>query len=230
MFPPNYKLQKINSVYIDIYSCTDLKQFTDLLVTNVLQAFPPKSSMAKSMLDFPKSVRPVISHDALSGLPQVSVDFNSYHEYEQSLSQLFRRIDESQKPVVVMIDEFQQIASFPEQNVEALLRSIVQGLNQCYFICSGSHKHMLTDMFGARDRPFYMSTQLLHQGPIQAPLYAAFINNNFTKAERCITSEAMDEILQFSRRHTYYTQALCNRLFATKNASIDLSFVRQEAY
>ncbi len=224
------QLQKINSVYIDIYSCTDLKQFTDLLVTNVLQAFPPKSSLAKSMLDFLKSVRPIISYDPLTGLPQVSVDFNSYHEYEQSLSQLFRRIDESEKPVVIMIDEFQQIASFPEQNVEALLRSIVQGLNQCRFIFSGSHKHMLTDMFGARDRPFYMSTQFLNLGPIPADEYANFINNHFSKAKRRIDPEGMTEILHFSRRHTYYTQALCNRLFATKNTTIDLSFVRQEAY
>ena len=223
-------LQKINSVYIDIYSCTDLKQFTDLLVTNVLQAFPPKSSLAKSMLDFLKSVRPVISYDGLTGLPQVSVDFKSYHEYEQSLSKLFRRLEASEKPVVIMIDEFQQIANFPEQNVEALLRSIVQGLNQCRFIFSGSHKHMLTDMFGARDRPFFMSTQFLNLGPIPADQYADFINNHFSKAKRSIHPEGMDEILQFSRRHTYYTQALCNRLYATKNSAIDSSFVRQEAY
>jgi hypothetical protein len=85
-------------------------------------------------------------------------------------------------------------------------------------------------MFGARDRPFYMSTQFLNLGPIPADEYANFISNHFSKAKRRIDPEGMTEILHFSRRHTYYTQALCNRLFATKNTTIDLSFVRQEAY
>lgn len=128
--------------------------------------FPPKSTLAAKVLDFLKALRPTISYDSISGQPQVNIDFKSNQEYEQLLSRLFLQLEQSEQPIVIMTDEFQQIANFPEQNVEAMLRSIIQGLNQSRFIFSGSHRHMLADMFGARDRPFYMGTQFLQLGPI----------------------------------------------------------------
>lgn len=55
------KRQKIVRFYIDTYSCTDLKQFTDLLITNILQAFTPKSNLAERILGFIKSLRPCLA-------------------------------------------------------------------------------------------------------------------------------------------------------------------------
>lgn len=221
--------QNIHCLYLDAYSCVDLKQFSDLLITHVLRAFPPKSSVATKVLDFLKSLRPTISYDSISGLPQVNIDYKNNQEYEQSLTQLFAQLEQSEQPIVIMIDEFQQIASFPEKNVEAVLRSVIQGLNQSRFIFSGSHRHILADMFGARDRPFYMSTQFLNLGPIPEAAYAAFIRKHFSKAGKNITDEALTYVLTYTRRHTYYTQALCNRLYATSAKQLDLPFVQLAA-
>lgn len=223
------KKQKIHCLYLDAYSCVDLKQFSDLLITSILQAFPPKSTLATKVLDFLKSLRPTISYDSISGQPQVNIDFKSNQEYEQSLSQLFLQLEQSEQPIVIMIDEFQQIANFPEQNVEAMLRSIIQSLHQSRFIFSGSHHHMLADMFGAHDRPFYMSTQFLQLGPIPEEAYASFIRKHFSNAGKQITAEALQYVLDYSRRHTYYTQVLCNRLYATPQQQLNLSYVMLEA-
>jgi uncharacterized protein len=223
------KKQKIPCLYLDAYSCVNLQQFSDLLITSILQAFPQKSSIAGKILDFLKSLRPTISYDSISGQPQVNIDFKSNQEYEQSISQLFLQLEQNEQPIIIMIDEFQQIANFPEQNVEAMLRSIIQGLNQSRFIFSGSHCHILADMFGARDRPFYMSTQFLNLGPIPEQAYTAFIRKHFSKAGKQISPEALQYVLDYSRRHTYYTQALCNRLYATNQQQIDLRFVMLEA-
>ncbi|MFN3530823.1 MAG: AAA family ATPase [Bacteroidia bacterium] len=223
------KKQKIHCLYIDAYSCVDLKQFSDLLISSILQVFPPKSTLAAKVLDFLKALRPTISYDSISGQPQVNIDFKSNQEYEQSLSQLFLQLEQSEQPIVIMIDEFQQIANFPEQNVEAMLRSIIQGLNQSRFIFSGSHRHMLADMFGARERPFYMSTQFLQLGSIPEEAYSSFIRRQLSKAGKQISNEALQYVLDYSRRHTYYTQALCNRLYATSEQELDLPFVKLEA-
>ena len=45
------------------------------------------------------------------------------------------------------IDEFQQIAEYPEKGVEALLRSHIQFMSQVNFIFPGSKQHIMREMF-----------------------------------------------------------------------------------
>ena len=77
--------------------------------------------------------------------------------------------------MILAIDEFQQIREYPETNVEAQLRTIIQHLHNVNFIFCGSKKHMMIDIFSNSGNPFYASTNFLFLKEIDAQKYAEFI-------------------------------------------------------
>ncbi len=214
-------------IYIDIYSTQDLRDFTNKLGSAILRAMPEKKPAGRKFMNLLKGLRPVFSYDALSGQPQVSFTFASEQQYEQSIDSLFRFLDSQKLPVLLAIDEFQQISSYPEKNMEALLRSQIQTLKNVNLIFSGSSHHLLSEMFSNGNRPFFSSTQFLYLKEIENNIYKDFIKFHLTHNEIKIDEEALDYIMAFSKAHTFYTQSVCNKLFASGIRIISNSAVKQ---
>lgn len=218
----------IECVYADIYATQNLKEFTNYLNSAVLRALPEKKEIGKRFLDWMKGFKPVISYDPISGLPEVSFEYSVPRQYEHALQSLFEFLDQQNVKILIAIDEFQQITQYPEKNVEALLRSFIQKLKNVHFIFSGSSEHLLNEVFNNSKRPFFASTQLIHLETIKEQHYRQFINEHFKSAGRHISREALDFILAWTRSHTYYTQALCNRMFSTGLKDIEIESVHEE--
>ena len=219
---------KRNCIYVDIYATQNLKEFTGQLANGILAAFPEKHSLGKKFMNFLKSLRPLISFDALTGMPEVSFDFAAPKEYENSIAGLLSFVEQQGVPVVIAIDEFQQIVHYPEKNTEALLRSIIQKLKNVRFIFCGSSKHLLSAIFSDSKRPFFSSTQSMHLESIDKKEYGDFIRRQFEKFKRSIESDAVEFLLEWTRLHTYYTQVVCNTLFASASNKITLENVREQ--
>jgi AAA+ ATPase superfamily predicted ATPase len=202
-------------IYVDIYACTQLKDFTETLALSIFNKFPQKRGIGLRFLDFLKKLRPVISYDSLSGQPEITFDFAQPREYEHTLRSLFQFLDNQQTQIVLAIDEFQQISDFPERNIEALLRTLIQTMKYTQFIFSGSKKHLMLEMFNTANRPFFSSAQVIGLAEIPADSYKAFIREKFEKRHRTIDDDAIDFILSWTLSHTYYTQIICNTAFAS---------------
>jgi hypothetical protein len=222
------KSKNIHCVYVDIYSTQNLKDFTNQLGSAVLKAFPEKQSIGKKFMLLLKNFRPVISFDPLTNLPEVSFDFARPKEYENSLNGIFTFLESQGKTIVVAIDEFQQVTTYPEKNTEAMLRTIIQPLKNVRFIFSGSSKHLLNDIFSNSRRPFFASTQTLTLNPITKDEYGSFIREKFSSHKRKIGADSIGFICEWTRLHTYYTQAVCNRIFASGIKDITLQHVQME--
>jgi hypothetical protein len=214
-------------IYADIYATQNLKDFTNKLGSSILQAFPEKNPAGKKFMNLLKGLRPVFTYDALSGQPQVSFTFASQQQYEQSLESLFGFLDSQKRSVLLAIDEFQQIIMYPEKNMEALLRSHFQVLKNVSLIFSGSSQHLLSEMFNNGNRPFFASTQFLYLQEIDRRIYKDFIKRLFNRFNIITDEAALEFIADFSRLHTFYTQSICNRLFASGIKSINAGIVRK---
>ncbi len=210
-------------IYIDIYSTQNIKEFAELLTKKALQIFPQKESIGKKLLKFIKSLRPVISYDSLSGQPEVHFEYTQQIEYEKTLESILRFLDNQNKPILIAFDEFQQVSFYPEKNTEALLRTIIQTLKNTQFIFSGSHQHLMMEMFNSAKRPFFSSTQSMTLEEIPKELYIDFIKTHFLEAKKEITDETIDFILDWTLNHTYYTQFICNKIFAELGKKINLA-------
>jgi len=220
------KTKKTHScIYVDIYATQSLSEFTNQLASAILNEFPENKSIGSTFLEFIKGLSPIISYDAFTGTPQITFSYTQNKQYEYSLKGLFSFLDKQNKQIVIAIDEFQQIVNYPEKNTEAILRTIIQSLKNVTFIFSGSHKHLLSEIFNSAKRPFFSSTQSLYLDVISEKEYAIFIKKVFVNRKRKIDKQAIEFILQWTKKHTYYTQALCNKIFAQGSANVTINQV-----
>lgn len=217
-------------IYVDIFDTENFRDLTNRIATAVLQTFPEKHPFWKKAIDMLKNLRPVITYDEMTGLPEVTLDHSQPKQYEYSLQSILSFLEKQNKLIVIAIDEFQQITKYPEKNTEAILRTQIQQLKNVKFIFSGSSAHLLSEMFHHAKRPFFSSTQTLELNEINEQEYRSFIEAKFKEHKRKINQQAIAYILDFTRRHTYYTQALCNRVFAGGERDIREEHVRAEAH
>ena len=200
-------------IYFDIYSTQSLSDFVKIFAESVLGKV--EGSVEKTMkkfVSFFKSFRPVLSYDALSGQPELSVKIEP-ETVTQSLQEIFSYLKQSDKRCYIAIDEFQQVAEYSEKGTEALLRSYIQFLPNVKFVFSGSRQHLMSEIFLSAKRPFYQSTQIMSLNAVEKDKYYLFANNHFQKNKFTITAECFDAIYSQFEGHTWYVQAVLNRLF-----------------
>lgn len=140
---------------MDIYSTQNLSDFIRLSASTVLGQldFTPQKALSR-VGQFLKSCRPVFTFDELTGAPKVTINIAPSSE-EATLKEMFEYLQSSEKHCYIAIDEFQQIAEYPEKGVEALLRSYIQFIPNINFVFAGSKQHVMQDMFLSAKRPFY---------------------------------------------------------------------------
>lgn len=215
-------------IYLDILPTENLNDFLNALTTSVFTTIPEVSKPGKKIIDFIKSLRPVITFDPLTGLPQVTVDVRP-GEAEVHIRAALRNLEEYPQIVVIAIDEFQQILEYPQKNTDAFLRSIIQSLNNIRFIFSGSQQHLMTRLFADPSRPFYQSASLMKIGKINVDDYTSFIRHHFKKAGIMTDIETIHAMLDWADQHTYYVQLLCNRVYAASTGKVDDSLWKEQA-
>lgn len=216
----------IHTIYFDIFASRNIDDFIKLMAEAIMKRFPSKTSMGEKLLTFIKSLRPQLSFDTITGEPQLQIAYQTAHEKEYTLKGLFDFLDSQNEKIIIAIDEFQQIRDYPEQNMEALLRTYIQQTHNLCFIFCGSKKHMMADIFANEKKPFYNSTTFVSLDKISEESYSTFIRRLFNERQRNITDEALQFILDWTHRHTYYTQQLCHTIYANESESITIDDVK----
>ena len=219
---------KMICIYSDILSTENSIEFLNCLATAIVNAVPEKTSFGTKVWNFIKSLRPVITYDTLSGEPNVTFNIQNTDSRYQ-IESLFAFLEKQDKRVLFAIDEFQQILNFPEKNMEAWLRTIIQQLKNVVFIFSGSQQHLMNDIFSDPSKPFFRSTQFLKLNKIEFNRYKAFIEEKFMEKKKSLTSNVVSEILHWTNGHTYYVQLLCNRVYINSGKKITSSTWRNDA-
>ncbi len=203
----------IVTFYMDIFSTQSLGDFVRLFASTVLGKLDSAPQKAYNrVLQFIRSCHPVFTFDEATGMPKVTIEVSPAEE-ESTLKEIFDYLASSEKRCYIAIDEFQQIAEYPEKGVEALLRSYIQFLPNANFIYSGSKQHLMSEMFASAKRPFFQSTQFLTIDTIDREKYADFAMNHFAKHGIKLPREIFDAVYDKFDGITWYVQCLLNRLY-----------------
>lgn len=206
--------------YTDIYPTTSLHELVLFLSKEIYSELVPKGkAVIDKFLAGLHSLAGSIGYDPISGLPTFDIKLGDIHAPELTLEEIFRYLEQADKPCVFAIDEFQQIALYPEKNVEALLRAHIQKMNNCLFIYAGSNRHILENMFNSAAKPFYNSAEQIYLDCIPKDVYTAFANEQFSKAGRKILPEAVSLAYDLFEGHTYYVHNVLHNAFAYLNAN-----------
>ena len=205
-----------HTFYVDIYPTTSLHEFVLFLSKEIYSALVPKGkAVLGRFLSVLRSLTGSFTYDPVSGVPSFDVKLGDIQAPELTLGEIFDYLEKADLPCIFAIDEFQQIDRYPEKNVEALLRSHVQTMNNCRFIFAGSNRHILENMFHSAAKPFYNSTEQLYLDRIAREKYVAFICAKFREAGQEILSGAAQLAYDLFEGHTYYVHNLLHHVFAT---------------
>ena len=213
-----YDLPEIKDSYytffIDILHTSSLREFVYVLEKEIYNTLQPRGErIAEMFLQTLKSIRGKFSLDSVTGQPSFSLELGDIEQPDFLLDDIFSYLEGADKPCIVTIDEFQQVAKYPEKNTEALLRGYIQKSSNCNFIYAGSERHMMQEMFLSVNRPFYQSADMLELKAIPKEAYVPFIVENFRKFGKDLASCCAEEIYNFFSGHTFYIQKVFNEAF-----------------
>lgn len=201
--------------FIDILHTSSLREFTYLLGRTIYDALLPRSrKMASLFIQTIKSISGKFGFDPVTNLPTFNLELGDIEKPEYTLEEIFRYLAKADKPCIIAIDEFQQIAKYPEKNIEALLRTHIQKLSNSNFIFAGSERHLMQEMFASSARPFYHSSDILELKAIPSEIYVPFVVKHFEKRNKKISVENVDWVYTLFKGHTYYIQRTFNEAFA----------------
>ena len=207
-----------HTFYVDIFPTTSLHEMVLFLSKEIYSKLVPKGKKAlKFFLSTIKSLTGSLGYDPATGTPSFDVKLGDIHNPELTLQEIFNYLEKADKPCIFAIDEFQQITNYPEKNVEALLRTYIQRMNNCLFIFAGSNRHILESMFNSAARPFYNSTEQFHLDRIPKEIYTSFAIQQIINAGRTITPEAANLAYDLFEGHTYYVHHILHNAFANAN-------------
>lgn len=201
--------------FIDILHTSSLREFTYLLGRTIYDALLPRSrKMASLFIQTIKSISGKFGFDPITNMPTFNLELGDIERPEYTLEEIFHYLAKADKPCIIAIDEFQQIAKYPEKNIEALLRTHIQKLSNSNFIFAGSERHLMQEMFTSSARPFYHSSDILELKAIPSEIYVPFVVKHFEKRNKKISVENVDWVYTLFKGHTYYIQRTFNEAFA----------------
>lgn len=204
--------------FVDIFPTTSLHEMVLFLSKEIYSNLVPKGKKAlKFFLSTIKSLTGSLGYDPATGTPSFDVKLGDINNPELTLQEIFNYLEKADKPCIFAIDEFQQITNYPEKNVEALLRTYIQRMNNCLFIFAGSNRHILENMFNSTARPFYNSTEQFHLERIPKEIYTSFAIQQIINAGRAITADAASLAYDLFEGHTYYVHHILHNAFANSN-------------
>lgn len=201
--------------FIDIYATTSMTEFVYLLGKAIYEELKPRKTVwAERFFQAIASLRVGFKLDAITGEPAFDIGLGDIQMPLNTLDEIFAYLEAADKPCVVAIDEFQQIGTYEEKNVEALLRSKIQQCKQTVFIFSGSKRHVMSNMFNSSSKPFYQSAISMGLAPIGVEVYADFATRLFEERGKRIERELVKRVYGAFDGYTWFVQMLMNELFS----------------
>lgn len=203
---------EIKVVFIDIFHCKSAYDFLRTFATAVIKQTSSRMdewiSYAKGFLS---NISPKFSFgtDPMNDF-SLSFEWNESADTEEAILALPERICEKKHiRMVICLDEFQQIAEFPDSlTFQKKLRSVwqhQQAVNYCMF---GSKRHLMEKIFNDKSMPFYKFGDMMFLQKIPASEWIPFICGKFEETGKHIREEQAERICIYTENLSSYVQHL----------------------
>ena len=197
---------------IDAFGCRSENDFINAFATAVVRATSTKwEEWIENTKTFLSRFIPKISigQDPISDF-SIALEYNESNTVTEDILQLPETIAKQKGiKIVICIDEFQQIADFPDSlTFQKKLRSIWQLQRNVSYCLYGSKKHMMETMFQSQSHPFYRFGDIFYLNKIAESDWVEFICNRFKVTGKEISPELATEICSVTDRYSSYVQQL----------------------
>jgi len=208
---------KIDTLYVELYGTLSEKDFVAAILASLNQIESKLEKLVKLVQGAIRSIKLGMSIDPVTGSPGITVSFDSGYNEAMLINVLgfLGSISEKRK-LMVVFDEFQEIAGYKQKGFEKRLRAIIQQHeNISYFFC-GSQRHILTEIFTNKNRAFYKLAQSYPLSKIQTDQYVPWAQELFLKKGIKIEAQLVEEIVSRCENHPMYVQQFLFYLWEEK--------------
>lgn len=202
-----------NTLYVDIYGTMSAYEFEREMQNRFMAApFARATNTWKTLASYAKGLQVNLgSYNGMSvELP--STGFGATPNPVFTINEILDEYERSDKPGLIVFDEFQQIENYPER-MAAILRSKIQELNNTKFIFSGSSRHRLSSMFLNYNQPFYRSAVTMDLDIIGLESYREFAKAMFEDYGRIVDDDAVDFVYYLMSGNTFNMQETMKEMF-----------------
>ena len=199
--------------FIDCFSINSETEFYSMFASAVISCATGK--IEKALKDAKKYLGGLIPGltigDGTNDLLSINLHYTPKEMDKMEILQLPETIAKDKKiRIIVCIDEFQQLAQLPEYaDMEGKMRSVWQRQQSVSYCFYGSKKHMMLDIFGNSQKPFYRFANVVFLQKIPKSDWIPFIEESFNKTGKSISMEIVEQICEVTECHSWYLQQLC---------------------
>jgi AAA+ ATPase superfamily predicted ATPase len=223
------KAMRMIPVYIDLYGMTTKEDLARQIVNNVISAsYSNLDKIRNAVRNYFVNLKPkmIISADG-----KITLDLSAKKTYnEDELAEILdfpeKVAKEKKKRIILVFDEFQEISLIDGLKMEKLMRSRFQHHKNVSYVFIGSKEHLLRQMFEEKTRAFFKFARPLSLGPIPKKEFTPFIIQKFKQTGKKVTNETIEDVLNFTHGHPYFTQYLCHEIWYMNQSIKDEDIIK----
>lgn len=202
-------------IYFDFLPVYSIETFVNLYISAIEKKQSNLQKLVQIISTVVKNIRPKLTFDT-NGSPEFGIDFMEQRVSIETLSEVLdlpEKIGHSDKKIIVIFDEFQEITKLNKYGFENLLRSKIQQQQNVNYLFLGSRTHLLSDMFNNKNRAFYNSAFHLQLGTLPHEDTILFLKEKFSSSGIEIDNQTAQYIIEQSGDIPYYIQLLASEIW-----------------
>ncbi len=214
------RLKKYRTVYIDLFGVKSSDILAKRIVKAIISMEQKESGLFSKIFKTFSHLRPSFTVDPITGLPSISLDaaVKMTPDDIETVLDLITEIQTSQKPVVVVFDEFQDILKLKDApETLAIMRSKIQFQSNIPYIFAGSLRNKMDEIFIGPESPFFKSAVLVAVGPLAETSFKNYIVKRFNDGGRSINADALNRVFELAGNISGDIQQLCSALWSTSD-------------
>jgi hypothetical protein len=137
----------------------------------------------------------------------------------ESLNRAETLAKRKRRKLIIIVDEFSDLAKYNGQTIEKALRSEIQKHAHIGYILSGSEQSVMLSMVQDPTRAFYKLGRIMKLGPIRRQDYSDFITDWFDRGRYRIQPKDLEQVFDIGRDVPHNVQRLCHVLWESARRS-----------
>lgn len=203
---------KAITVYCDISAVSGIDNFCEKLSYSILESIRNRESLFKKAATFFFAYKPVLQYDAVTAGYSLSLlktgNKKGLELLTETLGALKKTVENSELPVNIAFDEFQDITDIKDaEQAEAILRSVLQSVSASFFFI-GSKKSIMQDIFTNKKRPFYKSADIIALEKLPIDEFAQYVADKFNSQKKQCSVENAYYLINKVDNMPFYVQLL----------------------
>lgn len=209
-------------LYVDLFGTLSERDFVAELLASLSQIEGRIEKLVAIVRNTIRNVKFGFGIDPLSGKPDVSISFEAGYveSYLNNVMEFMEKLSLKRR-LVLVFDEFQEIAFYSDVGFEKRLRKHIQHhANICYIFC-GSQRHVLGEMFNDQNRALYKQALDYPLDKISTKDYLSWAEALFMKNKMKIELNLIEEVVSRCDNHPMYVQQFLYHLWDVAEPTFD---------